>query len=613
MTHRRFRRTRTAAPLLICAAFVVSAAGAARPPNSKATIAKPAAASATVKRPEPQDDSVILSAPKDLQLQPDNARKADALAHFVEGLNLEENGESEKALDSFRKVLNVDPGEVELATRVAYLLTRQEDYPQAIDVLKDAIKAQPKQVEPYLQLSFLYAKYLKKTDQALRYANEALAIEPKNIDVYQRIYEVQLAAGDPKKALQTLDRATKIDNDDPTFWTKLGKLYAKIILKPDAPPTAQDLARLNAVFKKAADTAQDDPEVLKDCADFYAASQQTQLAIPLYLRVLELQPDDSNAREKLATQFVVANERTKAIEMLQEIIKEHPEKYQPYDLLAQLYEENARAFTHDKKTAEATAEYRKAVANYEQSLLINPAQPRTYLRAAQLLIAQKDNDRALKLLDEARLRFAQMPEITYLSAIALREAKRSQQAVSTFEEALHEGESLAGEIVNGQFYFDYGAAAEQAGLYDKAAELFKKAIELDPANAAEAYNYLGFMWAEQNTHLDEAADLLGRALEIDPNNGAYLDSMGWLQYRRGHYDEALAQLLRAAQNIQRDDAVVFEHIGDTYLKLKRVPQALDYWQKALTLDPENKKIAEKIDSTKTKVSKGEPLDGVPVH
>ena len=55
-----------------------------------------------------------------------------------------------------------------------------------------------------------------------------------------------------------------------------------------------------------------------------------------------------------------------------------------------------------------------------------------------------------------------------------------------------------------------------------------------------------------------------------------------------------------------DDPVVFDHIGDTYLKLRRVPQALESWQKALALDPQNKKLAEKIESTKTMMSKGEP-------
>ncbi len=47
-------------------------------------------------------------------------------------------------------------------------------------------------------------------------------------------------------------------------------------------------------------------------------------------------------------------------------------------------------------------------------------------------------------------------------------------------------------------------------------------------------------------------------------------------------------LLRAAQNLKRDDPIVFEHIGDTYAKLNRIPQALEFWQKAIALDPDNK-------------------------
>jgi tetratricopeptide (TPR) repeat protein len=161
-------------------------------------------------------------------------------------------------------------------------------------------------------------------------------------------------------------------------------------------------------------------------------------------------------------------------------------------------------------------------------------------------------------------------------------------------------------MLNARFYFDYGAAAEQAGLYDKAAELMKKSIAMDPPKAAEAYNFLGYMWAERNTNLEEAEEMIGKALELDPDNGAYLDSRGWLYHRKGKYEDALRDLLRAAQVITRDDPVVFEHIGDTYAKMNRIAQALEYWQKADALNPGNKSLAEKIESTKTKLSKGEP-------
>ncbi|MBA2432726.1 MAG: tetratricopeptide repeat protein [Chthoniobacterales bacterium] len=560
---------------------------------------------ATTKKSASIDDSVRLTPPADLALERPALRKADALANFVEGARLEENGEVDAALKAYQKVLTVDPGEVELASRVALLLTRQDDVPRAIDILKDAIKANPKPVGPYLQLAFLYAKYLRKPEQALKYANQAVAIDPENIDAYQRIYEIELTSGESKRALSALDRAVKVNSTNPVFWARLGKLYASVLFQGDFEAKPEELSRVNEVFKRAAATGSDHPAVLKDVADYFAASQQIEEAIPLYLKVLELQPEDLNAREKLATGFVMTNQRGKAMTMLQQIIAESPEKYQSYELLAQLQDDEGRSLLRSNQMDAAKAEFAKASANYEQSLLINPNHPQTYLRLAELLIGPlRESERAERILTEARAQYPHVPEFTYYLALAQREGKRTQQAVATFEEALQEAEERGSTFLNARFYFDYGAAADQAGLRDKAAELLRRSIALDPANG-EAYNYLGYMWAEQSTNLGEAEEMIRQALEIDPDNGAYLDSLGWVHFRKGRFDEALKDLLRAEQSLTRDDPVVFDHIGDTYAKLDRIPQALDYWQKAVTLDPTNKALVEKIESTRTMMSKGE--------
>jgi tetratricopeptide (TPR) repeat protein len=555
-----------------------------------------------------QDDSVSSKPAPDLALRSQGAHKADALARFVEGIGLEENGEMERALEAYRKVLNVDPGQSELASRVAGLLIQQDDFPQAIDVLKDAIKANPNNAEPYQQLAFIYTRYLKKTDQAIDYANRAIALNPGDVEGYQRLVEIELAAGQEKRALEPLERARKVQSSDPNFWIRIGKLYVAILFKSDSQPKPNELKKTNDIFKKAADHANDNPGILKEVADYYAASQQLKEAIPLYLRVLELQPDDANAREKLATGFLLTNQRDKAIEMLEQIIKEHPEKYQPYDLLAQVLDEEARSLQRANHIEEAKTKFVKVAANYEQSLLINPDHAGTYVRLAELLLGPlQDADRAVKLLAEARRRFPGAAEIVYYLAIAQREAKQSQQAVATFEEALHEAQlDEDDDFVNAKFYFNYGAAAEQAGLYDKAADLLRKSIALDPANSAEACNYLGYMWADHNMNLDEAEAMIRHALESEPNNASYLDSLGWVEFRKAKFDQALNDLLRAAKTAEREDPVVFEHIGDTYLKLNRTQEALEAWQKALALDPKNKNLADKIQTTKKTIGKDLP-------
>jgi tetratricopeptide (TPR) repeat protein len=571
-------------------------------------------AAPTAKKTVRQDDSIFTAPAKDLLLRLENEHKADALAHFVEGMAFEENGEMDKALAAYRKVLDVDPGQAELASRVAVILTRQDDFPEAIDILKDAIKANPKATEPLLELAFIYAKYLRRTDQAIDYVNRAIAQDPQNMDAYERLCEITIAAGDEKRALQMLDRAAALKSDNASFWVRLGKLYASIVFKTDRAAKPEEIARVNDIFKKAVEHAGDDVSVLKDLADYYASTQQITEAIPLYLRLLELEPQDTNAREKLATGFVLTNQREKAVQMLEEIIKQHPEKYQPYDLLAGLLDDSARALEREKKSDQAKAVFARAAANYEQSLVVNPSRASPYLHLAELLLGPlKDSERAVKVLNEARQHFPQTPEIAYYLAIAQREAKHSQEAVATFEEALHEAELQGAEITNARFYFDYGAAAEQAGLFDKAADLFRKSIAIDPANAADAYNYLAYMWAEHNMHLEEAEQMIKLALQADPNNGAYIDTMGWLEFREGKLDQALVDLLRAAQKLTRDDPVVFEHIGDTFAKMNKTAQALDAWQKALNLDPKNKNLSDKIDNAKTKMSKGPPPNANSFH
>jgi len=58
----------------------------------------------------------------------------------------------------------------------------------------------------------------------------------------------------------------------PCFGARLGKLYAAIIFKADRPSKPDEIARVNDIFRKAADRAGDNPAVLKDVGDYYAST-----------------------------------------------------------------------------------------------------------------------------------------------------------------------------------------------------------------------------------------------------------------------------------------------------------------------------------------------------
>ena len=161
-----------------------------------------------------------------------------------------------------------------------------------------------------------------------------------------------------------------------------------------------------------------------------------------------------------------------------------------------------------------------------------------------------------------------------------------------FEEAHLMSQSNPNIRLESDFYFYYGAACERNGEFERSVNLFKKAIELNP-DYADAYNYLGYMYADKGINLDESLKLIEKAISYEPNNGAFIDSLGWIYYKLGKYDQALVELQKAVDLI-KDDAVVFDHLGDVYQKLGKRDEAAIQWQKAFQHDPKNEAVLKKL-------------------
>ena len=287
-------------------------------------------------------------------------------------------------------------------------------------------------------------------------------------------------------------------------------------------------------------------------------------------------------------------ETAEAIKLIEEMVKANPLDFRTYDQLADLY----------LKTNEPS----KALASLKQALLVAPPDPRRYSNLIQLSLHSKDAGAAIAFAVEAEKAFPSLIEFTFFKALALSGSGNHEEAIKVFERILVEAGNSRPEILNGDFYFSYGVSAEQAGRFAKAAEALKKSIEVDPANAARACNYLGYMWADRNENLDEAEALIRRAVKSDPENGAYLDSLGWVYFKKGLHAQALKELLHAAELLKAGDATVFDHIGDACEKLGKTVDALEYWRKALQLEQGNKLIAAKLDARSARVARkrGEP-------
>ena len=117
---------------------------------------------------------------------------------------------------------------------------------------------------------------------------------------------------------------------------------------------------------------------------------------------------------------------------------------------------------------------------------------------------------------------------------------------------------------NGDLHFQRGVLFDKRKETEKAIAAFREAIKADPKHA-NAYNYLGYLFADRGTNLDEAVTLIQKAIALEPDNGFFVDSLGWAYFQKGMIPEALEQMERAASLVS-DDPVILEHLGDIRLK-----------------------------------------------
>jgi tetratricopeptide (TPR) repeat protein len=99
---------------------------------------------------------------------------------------------------------------------------------------------------------------------------------------------------------------------------------------------------------------------------------------------------------------------------------------------------------------------------------------------------------------------------------------------------------------------------------------------------ADALNALGYTLADQTDRYEEAFELISRALELKPENAAILDSMGWVHYRLGNLEAALAYLRRAAA--KDFDSEIAAHLGEVLWVTGNQAEAMRVWQDALERD-----------------------------
>ena len=133
--------------------------------------------------------------------------------------------------------------------------------------------------------------------------------------------------------------------------------------------------------------------------------------------------------------------------------------------------------------------------------------------------------------------------------------------------------------INNRILFLYASSLDKIGKTNEAKKLLMKILKDDPTDTY-TLNYLAYSLALRNEELDLAQNYIKKALSLDPNNGFFLDTLGWVEYKRKNFDIAVFYLEKSIVILPKSSEVM-DHLGDCYLMLGRTNEAIYEWKKSL--------------------------------
>jgi Flp pilus assembly protein TadD len=177
-------------------------------------------------------------------------------------------------------------------------------------------------------------------------------------------------------------------------------------------------------------------------------------------------------------------------------------------------------------------------------------------------------------------------ELRLLHAGVLTDAGQYRQAEDELQGWLDEAASPEERI---SYLFQLAQCRRAQGHEAGATEHLARALTLRPGDV-RLNNDVAYGWIDQGVRLEEAERMIRYSLSRTPRQAAYLDTYGWLLYKKGAFAEAEKWLSRA-RSTRVNDPVVFDHLGDACWRLGRREEALRYWESAM--EAEKKRPADR--------------------
>jgi tetratricopeptide (TPR) repeat protein len=504
--------------------------------------------------------------------------------HFLMAVRAEREWDFEEAAKNYEKVVNHDPANHEFRLTLARLYLRLGKLDDVEKVCKEALKRFPNDEV----FSIILADTLSsrgRNEEALSFLKNGLENSSKKNKTYALAGAIFSKNGDLEKAREMFEKLSLISPGNPLGYHYLGTTLAKLNRFNEAEKSLRKALGLRPSFKKSR-------EFLAWVLEKKGLREK---AIAQYNFLLKLDPDDKSAEKRLERLILAEEKNEKLIYEGFEIPEDSTVNLKLgimfYEqgrsgraleefrlLLAEKENKNLRLLI--AKIYEDKERYKEALIELDLVRKIEPDSVGVLLQIARMQNLNENIKESIKVLEEAVKIEPEEDQLYHSLSLAYMSENNYQVAIKNIRKAI--------EIDNRKdsYFFELGALLERMGNYEEAIKSMQQVLEINPMHS-NAHNFIGYMYALQGKKLDLAIDHLKKALMIQPQNGYFLDSLGWVYFKKGENKKALTEIKKAM--IYTDpDPVLYEHLGDIHYSLKNYFEANKAWKISLSLT--NKKV-----------------------
>lgn len=432
--------------------------------------------------------------------------------------------DTDGAVQLYVEMVNDADDKHQVLRNIQFELQRNENPVVAVTIMQQLVQRFPDQSEAHLGLARALITD-NKAAEALAATGRALEIDPGNTESLLLNAQILGGTGRADEAFTSLEGALQANPDNAEL--RLG--YARLLVETGRyDDVGEQLAHLH-------EASGDDPDTL----------------LTISLLALEARRIDQ------------------ARTYLSDLLSSGAHQDQANFYLARI--------SDDQK------QYEQAIAFYD-SVSQGDLSVTAKLRAAELAALAGD-------LDEGRSRLSELsalvPNPALQPRVVMTESRMLQSANQYAEAVLVLNDGLQRFPENADLLYARALAANSAGDKALMVDDLNRLIVQDPDNA-HALNALGYHYADENIELELAEQLLVKANALMPEDPAIMDSLGWLRFRQGQYDESIELLGDAYKRFP--DPEIAAHLAEALWLSGAQGKARDLIDKALQENPEDARL-----------------------